>query len=124
MSTRNHAFLLCCLSSLLVTILVFTAAETKAENEVILADLTKEALETNPEIMAARANWQRTQAIIEARRALPDPQFSYTYFMENIETRVGPQRNIFGLKQSFPFHLLDDLVVQNGSFGTLLLGRR
>lgn len=116
MSTRNHAFLLCCLSSLLVTILVFTAAETKAENEVILADLTKEALETNPEIMAARANWQRTQAIIEARRALPDPQFSYTYFIENIETRVGPQRNIFGLKQSFPFYGKRDIraeVAQN-----------
>jgi len=100
----------------LVTILVFVAAETRAENEVILDDLIKEAAETNPEIMAARARWQSAQAIIEARGALPDPQFSYTYFIENIETRVGAQRNIFGLKQSFPFYGKRDIradVAQN-----------
>lgn len=116
MSTRNHAFLLCYLFSLLVAILFFAASETKAENKLVLEDLTKGALETNPEIMAARAEWQSAQAIVKARRALPDPQFSYTYFVENIETRVGPQRNIFGLKQSFPFYGKRDIraeVAQN-----------
>jgi outer membrane protein TolC len=34
---------------------------------------------------------------------LPDPWFSYTYFIENVETRVGPQRQVFRLRQSFPW---------------------
>lgn len=54
--------------------------------------------------MAAREIWQSAEGIIDAKRALPDPILSYTYFVENVETRVGPQEQIFGIKQMFPFY--------------------
>jgi len=34
--------------------------------------------------------------------ALPDPRISYAYFVNEVETRVGPQRHRFGLTQVFP----------------------
>ncbi len=69
-----------------------------------LEALIQEAVVNNPAIMAARNNWESAQAIVAARGAMPDPQFSYTYFIENVETRVGPQEQIFGLQQKFPFY--------------------
>ncbi|MCK4789919.1 MAG: TolC family protein, partial [Desulfobacteraceae bacterium] len=74
-----------------------------------LSGLISEALERNPEIIAARNRWQSAQAIIGARKSFPDPHFSYTYFVENVETRVGPQQNIIGAKQTFPFYGKRDL---------------
>jgi len=35
--------------------------------------------------------------------ALPDPQFMYAYYIESVETRVGPQNHRLALKQSFPW---------------------
>ncbi|MCK5552310.1 MAG: TolC family protein [Deltaproteobacteria bacterium] len=71
--------------------------------------LISEALERNPEIIAARNRWLSAQEIVRARRSFPDPRFSYTYFVESVETRVGPQKNIFGAKQTFPFYGKRDL---------------
>jgi outer membrane protein TolC len=68
-----------------------------------LSELIIEALENNPDIIAARKKWESAEAVIGARRAFPDPQLSYTYFIESIETRVGPMEHGFGLKQTFPF---------------------
>ena len=36
-------------------------------------------------------------------RALPDPKVTYGYFLEEVETRVGPQRQKFGIMQTFPW---------------------
>ena len=35
--------------------------------------------------------------------ALPDPKLTYGYFIESIETRVGPQEHKVGIAQSFPW---------------------
>jgi outer membrane protein TolC len=35
--------------------------------------------------------------------ALPDPRVSYRYYLEEVETRVGPQQHAFGLSQTFPW---------------------
>lgn len=69
-----------------------------------LPGLIGEALERNPSIIAARDRWKSAQAIIGARRAFPDPHFSYGYFIESVETRVGPQEHILSAKQTFPFY--------------------
>jgi outer membrane protein TolC len=74
-----------------------------------LPELIDEAVERNPEIIAAKERWSSAQEIIQARRAFPDPQLSYTYFVENLETRVGPQRHVFGAKQTLPFFGKRDL---------------
>ena len=35
-------------------------------------------------------------------QALSDPKFTFTYFIEEIETRLGPQRGKVSVSQSFP----------------------
>jgi outer membrane protein TolC len=74
-----------------------------------LEGLISEALERNPEIIAARNRWMSAQEIVRARKSFPDPRLSYTYFVESIETRVGPQQNIIGAKQTIPFYGKRDL---------------
>ncbi len=61
------------------------------------------AMRRNP---AIRSSFHRWQATLEKSRyvgSLPDPTFSYTYFVENVETRVGPQEQRLGLRQAFPW---------------------
>jgi cobalt-zinc-cadmium efflux system outer membrane protein len=82
-----------------------------------LQELLKEATERNPAIIAAKNKWQSGHEIIEARRALPDPQVSYTYFVESVETRVGPQENIFSANQKFPFFGKRDLKAEVAAKG-------
>jgi outer membrane protein TolC len=78
--------------------------QNNSQNVLALPELIQQAMERNPAIIAAKNKWESGYEIIEARRALPDPQVSYTYFVESVETRVGPQENIFGAKQKFPFY--------------------
>ena len=68
-----------------------------------LADLIAEALDRNPEVRAAHERWLAARSRIEAATSLEDPVFSYTNFLKNVETRVGPQRNRLGISQKFPF---------------------
>ena len=69
-----------------------------------LQELLKEATEKNPEIIAAKKKWQSAQDIIGARGALPDPQLSFNQYVESVETRVGPIKRAYGLKQKLPFY--------------------
>ncbi len=34
---------------------------------------------------------------------MKDPNFTYTYYIEEVETRVGPQKQKFGISQAFPW---------------------
>jgi outer membrane protein TolC len=95
----------CLLAGIVVAWGPFTKvqAEQTSSDSIELDTLIQEAAEKNPEILAARNRWQSDQEIIAARRAFPDPQISYTHFVKEVETRVGPQKRIFGAKQKFPF---------------------
>ncbi len=57
----------------------------------------------NPGLKAAFEEWKAT--IEKSRQAgvLPDPRFNYGYYIESVETRLGPQENKFGLSQTFPW---------------------
>jgi cobalt-zinc-cadmium efflux system outer membrane protein len=87
----------------------YADAQKRSQGILELQMLISEALEKNPDIIAARNRSQSAQETIEVGRAFPDPQLSYTYFIENVETRVGPQRHIVGAKQTFPFYGKRDL---------------
>jgi outer membrane protein TolC len=94
---------------LLITILMcsytaFLFAEQLIEKEtIVLEDLIDEALRNNPGIQAAYNNWQAAREKIKQVSSLPDPMASYTYFGENVETKVGPQEAKYGLSQKIPF---------------------
>ncbi len=68
-----------------------------------LPTLIRLAVERNPKLKAVRASWQATIEKYPQVTALPDPMLMYSYFVRNVETRVGPQRHRIGFSQSFPY---------------------
>jgi len=59
-------------------------------------------VENNPQLQAAWNQWQGAEANITVQKGLPDPQLTYGYYFESVETRTGPQNQRFGLSQTFP----------------------
>ena len=57
----------------------------------------------NPALEAAFNRWKAALERVPQARSLPDPRFTYRYFIEQVETRVGPQRQSFELAQTFPW---------------------
>ncbi len=68
-----------------------------------LEDLVRQALEKNPEIVAAKAEWLASKKAIMASWALPDPVGGYDIMGSMVETMTGPQKNRFGIAQEIPF---------------------
>jgi outer membrane protein TolC len=68
-----------------------------------LADYLKVAMERSPRLRAAYNRWIADLKKSDHVGSLPDPMLNYAYFVENVETRVGPQEQRFGLRQSFPW---------------------
>lgn len=64
--------------------------------------LTYAAL-NNPGLRASFYRWKSELERSLAASSLPDPVLSYSYFIEHVETRVGPQNHRFSLKQAFPW---------------------
>lgn len=64
---------------------------------------TQLALEQSPELRAKYEEWHASTYRMAQVRRLPEPQISYTYFIQSVETRVGPQQHRIGISQSFPW---------------------
>lgn len=66
------------------------------------------AAENNPGLKAKFNDYMAAMEKVPQVGALPDPTIAFGYFIEPVETRIGPQIANFNLKQSFPwFGLLD-----------------
>lgn len=75
------------------------------EQEILrLSWLIEEALTKNPGIKAAHQDYLAARNKIPQVRSLADPVLKYTHFIENVETRVGPQENILSVSQTIPFY--------------------
>ncbi len=70
---------------------------------ISLDSLIQEAQKHNPAIKAAERRWRAALQRPVQVSTLPDPMFSYVRFGSSVETRVGPQENIFTLSQKIPF---------------------
>ncbi|MDD4957430.1 MAG: TolC family protein [Candidatus Omnitrophica bacterium] len=68
-----------------------------------LKTLITEAIENNPAIKAEEGLWQAAKYRVKREYSLPDPEVSYTYFGESVETRVGPQQHKYGGKLKVPY---------------------
>lgn len=81
-----------------------------------LDDYLAYAALNNPGLKAEFHRWKAALEKIPRVKAMPDPRFNYTYFVQSIETRVGPQRQRLGLSQTFPwfgkFKLQGDVAMQ------------
>ncbi len=58
---------------------------------------------TNPSLLAAWHKWQAAVGASRGAGSLPDPMFTYGYFITPVETRVGPQEDRLGLRQTLPW---------------------
>jgi cobalt-zinc-cadmium efflux system outer membrane protein len=68
-----------------------------------LQDYLAYAALRNAGLEAAFYQWKAALEKVPQARALPDPRFNYGYFIREVETRVGPQRQRFGIAQTFPW---------------------
>ncbi|MAW60606.1 MAG: hypothetical protein CMJ94_07200 [Planctomycetes bacterium] len=71
--------------------------------EASRARFVEAALEAHPDLRAQFASWQAAmeeQAIVGA---LPAPQLRFTEFVEEVQTRTGPQQRRLGVSQRFPW---------------------
>jgi len=57
----------------------------------------------NAGLEAAFNRWRAALERVPQARSLPDPRFKYGYYIEQVETRTGPQRHSLGLAQTFPW---------------------
>ena len=68
-----------------------------------LNDFLAYAALNNPQLEAAFNRWKAALEMVTQARILPDPRFNYGYFIQEVETRVGPQEQRVGLSQMFPW---------------------
>jgi len=61
------------------------------------------ALYHNPEVERAYQQWRAASERLPQVRSLPDPRLSVGFFLDEVETRVGPQQAKVGLQQIFPW---------------------
>ncbi len=77
--------------------------EGHLEGTGTLARYIATAMDKNPNLQGAFDRWHASVARISQARTLPDPQISFGYFVQSVETRVGPQLARISLTQSFPW---------------------
>lgn len=68
-----------------------------------LAALIEDALERNPQVREAFADYQAAVQRVPQVTALPDPLLAVTQYARTPETRVGPQTTVVSLTQKFPW---------------------
>jgi len=76
---------------------------TPATNAQTLDDYFQIAAENNPGLQAKYKAYEAAMQKIPQVSSLPDPTFSFGYFISSVETRVGPQRARFSLTQMLPW---------------------
>jgi len=68
-----------------------------------LQDYLRYASLNNAELKAKFEEWKAAVEQVPQAKSLPDPKFTYGYFIEEVETKVGPQRQKFEIMQTFPW---------------------
>ena len=89
---------------LLASILFFPQyASGQNSGQAVLDALIKEALENNPQVQRTYHKWKASEYKIKSVNSLPDPMMSFGYFVDEVQTKVGPQKQKYGISQKIPF---------------------
>jgi cobalt-zinc-cadmium efflux system outer membrane protein len=72
-------------------------------SELDLSTLLIYAQDNNPALQGLYLKWLSEKETISQASYLPDPRLSYSYFIEPIQTKTGPQDQKVGLSQTFPW---------------------
>jgi cobalt-zinc-cadmium efflux system outer membrane protein len=68
-----------------------------------LADYLRVAQRRSPDLEASYRHWQAAREEIARTGSFPDPRLSFAWFAEEVETRVGPQKQRLSLRQRLPW---------------------
>jgi len=68
-----------------------------------LADYLAESLRSNPGLQAEYERYEAALQKIPQAKSLPDPRVMATHFVEDVQTRTGPQQNQVFLSQTVPW---------------------
>lgn len=86
------------IKTIILIMLGFTAGQAQT-----LDHYFSMAAKNNPGLQSKYKEFEAAMQKIPQVNALPDPSFSFGYFISPVETRVGPQRAKFSLTQLFPW---------------------
>lgn len=68
-----------------------------------LDEYVAHGLTHSAKIRAAFEEWSAASERVAQAATLPNPTFSFGEFLEEVQTRTGPQRRRFGISQAFPW---------------------
>lgn len=69
----------------------------------LLKNYLEDAAKNNPGLKAKFSNYMAAMQKVPQVGTLPDPSFAFSYFVQPIETKLGPQNWKFNVAQSFPW---------------------
>lgn len=87
--------------SIIAIIFMLTASALTAQDD--LNNYLKTAAENNPGLKSRFREYLAALEIVPQVKALPDPQVAFGYFIQPVETRVGPQQFKISASQMFPW---------------------
>jgi outer membrane protein TolC len=86
---------------LILSVLMVFASNAVAQKQ--LKNYLEIAGKNNPGLKAKFSDYMAAMEKVPQVGTLPDPAFAFGYFIQPVETRVGPQNWKFNLTQSFPW---------------------
>ena len=86
-----------------INIIILIILGVTAGQAQTLDDYFRNAAENNPGLQAKYKEFEAALQKVPQVSTLPDPTFSFGYFISPVETRVGPQQAKFSLTQMFPW---------------------
>lgn len=89
-------------SSVLVALLIPCAGQANATDNS-LQHWTDISLANNPAIKSAYYDWESQKSRRDSAGALPDPTLNVDYFVDEVQTRTGPQEYRLMLAQKLPW---------------------
>ena len=87
----------------IIICLVFSLGGHTLSAQADLEGYLNEASENNPGLQAQYTAFEASLERAAQVSGLPNPSLSFGYFIQPVETRVGPQRARFSLSQMFPW---------------------
>lgn len=66
-------------------------------------EFVRYALYHSPEVEAAYQRWRAAAERLPQVGAMPDPRLNFGFFLDEVETRTGPQQARAGVSQTFPW---------------------
>ena len=88
------------MKNLLIILLMVCSFSIKASE---LDSLLYWSASNHPKLKAAFKSYEASLQKVHGSGYLPDPTFSFGYFISSAETRLGPQEGSFGIQQMFPW---------------------